>query len=96
MSVGALKACRLRIYGTVQGVWFRAWTEREARALDLSGWVRNRRDGSVEILAVGAPAMVEALIERCHGGPPAAAVTRVEVTPATGITPDGFTVKPTV
>lgn len=70
---------RLTVLGRVQGVGYRAWTQDEARALDLSGFVRNRRDGSVEILAMGAEAAVAALIEACRRGPPSAIVTEVVV-----------------
>lgn len=89
-------ARRLRIHGRVQGVWFRAWTLETAQGLKLDGWVRNRTDGTVEALAVGAPDAVEKLITACHDGPPAAKVERVEVEEAKGIVPRGFTKKPTV
>ena len=71
-------AVRLVIRGRVQGVWFRAWTMRTARALGLDGWVRNRNDGTVEVVAAGAPASLEALIAACRQGPPAARVDDVE------------------
>lgn len=74
---GPLAAVQVRILGRVQGVWFRAWTVEAATGLDLAGWVRNRADGSVEALFVGAPADVEAMIEKCRGGPPAARVDDV-------------------
>jgi acylphosphatase len=70
----------LRIHGRVQGVWYRASTERQGRALGLSGWVRNRPDGSVEALAEGPRDVVERLVAWCHDGPPAAHVTAVDVT----------------
>jgi acylphosphatase len=89
-------ARRVRITGKVQGVWFRAWTVEQARELGLDGWVRNRLDGSVEALVSGAPAQVEAFIERCHGGSPASRVDGVEVEDTPGIVAAGFTQKPTV
>lgn len=89
-------ARRIRISGKVQGVWFRAWTVEQANELGLDGWVRNRLDGSVEALVSGAPAQVEAFIERCHGGPPASRVDRVDVEDTPGIVAAGFTQKPTV
>lgn len=89
-------ARRLRIHGRVQGVWFRAWMLETAQGLKLDGWVRNRTDGTVEALAVGAPDAVEKLITACHDGPPAAKVECVEVEEAKGIVPRGFTKKPTV
>jgi acylphosphatase len=89
-------ARRLRVYGRVQGVSFRDWTERRARSLGLSGWVRNRRDGSVEVLAHGEAGAVEALIEACRAGPPAARVERIDVEPAEGEEPpSGFYVEAT-
>jgi acylphosphatase len=68
----------------VQGVAFRAWTEREASLRSLSGWVRNRRDGSVEAVLSGPEEAVRAMIERCRRGPPMARVAaiREEVEPA--------------
>jgi acylphosphatase len=90
------KAIRLRVRGKVQGVWYRAWTIEQASARGLDGWVRNRLDGSVEALLVGEVERVEAMISLCHEGPPDAEVTAVEVESAQGITPRGFSQKPTV
>lgn len=70
---------RVVVEGRVQGVWFRGATEEQARALGLAGWVRNRRDGSVEAVFEGAPAAVEAALAWCRRGPPAARVERVSV-----------------
>ena len=67
-------ARRLTIEGRVQGVGFRYALADQARARNLSGWVRNRRDGSVEALVAGPEADVEALIAWSHRGPPAARV----------------------
>jgi acylphosphatase len=72
-------ARRLRILGQVQGVWYRDWAVRTATSLGLAGWVRNRRDGSVEVLAIGASDVVEQLIAACRDGPPKARVSAVEV-----------------
>ena len=90
------KAVRLRISGRVQGVWFRGWTVQEAQARGLDGWVRNRLDGSVEALLVGEMRIVEEMVLLCSKGPPAAKVAAVDIEPAQGITPRGFTQKPTV
>jgi acylphosphatase len=62
----------------VQGVWFRAWIKREAEGRGLSGWVRNRADGSVEALFAGEVDAVRAMVEACRLGPPAARVERIE------------------
>ena len=72
---------RLAISGRVQGVWYRAWTVENARALGLRGWVRNRADGSVEALVIGDPAAIEEMARRCHAGPPKARVAAVLRTP---------------
>ena len=57
------------IRGRVQGVGYRAWVEHRAVAHDLEGWVRNRRDGSVEALFAGPEGVVTAMIESCRRGP---------------------------
>lgn len=76
----------VRIVGKVQGVWYRASAEKEARALGLSGWVRNTADGAVEAVAEGPRSALEAFLAWCRQGPPAARVDEVEVgwAPATG------------
>jgi acylphosphatase len=65
------------IEGRVQGVWFRGWMVREADAHGLRGWVRNRRDGTVEAVFVGPPKIVKDMVEACWSGPPAARVSAV-------------------
>lgn len=70
---------RVRIYGRVQGVFFRDSLRRLARSLGVGGWVRNRPDGSVEAMLEGRPDRVERAIEFCRVGPPAARVDRVIV-----------------
>jgi len=87
-------ARRLSINGRVQGVGFRYALADEARARNLSGWVRNRRDGSVEALIAGPDAEVEALIAWARRGPPAARVTEVSIEPAAAPA-DGFEIAPT-
>jgi acylphosphatase len=67
----------LIIEGRVQGVFFRDSTRREAIELGLCGWVKNRFDGSVEVVAEGPKEKVETLIAWCHHGPPVARVTKV-------------------
>ena len=69
----------VRVSGHVQGVWFRAWMREQANELGVSGWARNRPDGSVEGHLAGEEAAVAALIERLHDGPPSAIVSQVEV-----------------
>ena len=73
------KTVRLRISGRVQGVSYRYWTVGEATQRGLNGWVRNRRDGSVEALVSGPIGAVDDLIEACRRGPSAARVTDIEI-----------------
>lgn len=88
-------ARNFRIFGRVQGVFFREWTVRQALALGVNGWVRNRRDGTVEVLAVGDRHLVDALAERLRQGPPAAEVERVEAAEAPFENLNGFARRPT-
>ena len=74
---------RVVIKGRVQGVFYRNWTIETATQLGLKGWVRNRRDGSVEALFSGNPDAVNEMEQRCRRGPPAAMVTGLEVSPST-------------
>lgn len=67
------------VSGMVQGVHYRAMTIRQASALGLTGWVRNVRDGSVEVMAEGPREQLEALVQYLWNGPPAASVTAVDV-----------------
>jgi len=71
-------AVRFRVHGAVQGVGYRRFAEREARALDLAGWVRNEPDGSVSGEAEGPEAALEAFRARLAEGPAYAAVGRLD------------------
>ena len=86
---------RLVIHGRVQGVFYRGWSEGEARRLGLDGWVRNRRDGAVEMLVSGEEAAVAEMIARCRNGPPAAHVEQVDVGESAEAPPSGFATRPT-
>jgi acylphosphatase len=74
-----LETRRYVVSGRVQGVGFRWFVEHEARALGLSGWVRNRSDGSVEVLASGTRAQLDALYGKLKQGPRAARVDDIAV-----------------
>jgi acylphosphatase len=82
----------------VQGVGFRWFTQRAADGLRLSGWVRNRRDGTVEAEVVGERAAVQACIDRLREGPPGSAVSRVDVewAEAPGGSGSRFEIRPTL
>jgi acylphosphatase len=71
----------VRIEGRVQGVGFRAWAFREARALGLAGWVRNEADGAVTAHIQGSQENVERMLERLRTGPPGASVTKLSSEP---------------
>jgi len=87
---------RLTVTGRVQGVGYRDWVMGMAERLGLSGWVRNRVDGSVEAVIVGDDAAVGRMIEACRRGPTAARVDAVDVEPLDlDVLPDGFTQRPT-
>ena len=86
----------LRIEGRVQGVWFRGWTVAEASRRGLSGWVRNRSDGTVEALFSGPPGDVEAMVAACRRGPPGALVTQLVSAPAAPPEMPGFHQHPTL
>ena len=72
-------ARRVVVHGRVQGVGYRDAMCDAVRDARVQGWVRNRRDGTVEALVQGEPAAVEALVAWCRRGPPAARVTSVIV-----------------
>ena len=72
-------ARRVRVTGRVQGVFYRVWTQGQARELGISGWVRNCPDGSVEAHIGGAEKSVDRMIERMRSGPANARVEEVEV-----------------
>jgi acylphosphatase len=74
----ALKQLQMIVRGRVQGVYFRASTQREAKRLGVTGWVRNRADNSVEILAEGEEAPIRELHSWAQKGPAAARVERVD------------------
>ena len=70
---------RVVVHGEVQGVFFRDFTEKEARERGVAGWVTNRDDGAVEAVFEGEPEAVEALVAFCRDGPRKAEVERVDV-----------------
>lgn len=87
-------ALRLQIRGRVQGVGYRAAMVDKAFELGVTGWVRNRRDGSVEALACGSAEALDAMVQWAHAGPPLARVESVAATPVEACF-DTFDWKPT-
>lgn len=92
----SIKTVRCVIKGRVQGVFYRNWTIDNANQLDLKGWVRNRRDGSVEALFSGKAEVVDEMLQRCRRGPPDAMVTALEAIPCNEDPGVHFDRRPTV
>ena len=78
MTVAEHKAVHVILRGRVQGVGFRAFVEHEALSRGIEGWVRNRRDGTVEAVFAGDTASVEAMIAACKSGPRGSRVDDIE------------------
>jgi acylphosphatase len=97
MSDADTKTVCVRISGRVQGVGYRAWAQKTARKLNLTGWVRNLTDGSVEAMARGPQAAVDALVTASESGPVSARVTSVETMELeyAEMSPDSFQQYPT-
>jgi acylphosphatase len=79
MAITQTRIVRIVVEGAVQGVGYRVFVSREAGRLQLDGWVRNRRDGSVEAMVTGRPDAVDLIIEWARKGPRSAVVTAVDV-----------------
>ncbi|NIX77795.1 acylphosphatase [Microvirga terricola] len=96
--MSAHRTLHVVIQGRVQGVGFRAWTQDQATLHGLSGWVRNRRDGSVEAVFSGPDALLQTMLRACEQGPRGAVVEQVDVR-CSGDPPnavgEGFQVLPT-
>ena len=84
---------KVRVYGRVQGVFFRQWTVNQARALGIAGWIHNARDGSVEAHLAGDEAAVLKLVEHMRSGPPQARVDDVTIDDAEPGDIQGFSVR---
>lgn len=86
-------ARKVQIYGRVQGVFFRQWAVGQARELGVSGWVRNRADGSVEAHVAGGVRAVIQMVDRLREGPPSARVEDFVVSESEAEVVDGFSVR---
>jgi acylphosphatase len=90
-----MKTLSVRVTGVVQGVGYRAWAEDAAKARGLSGWVRNRRDGSVEAVISGPDDKIAEMLAYFWQGPAASRVERVDAEPTTPPLQLGFRTLPT-
>lgn len=95
MTEPALKTVHVLVSGRVQGIGFRYWTQLEAEARGLAGWVRNLIDGRVEAVFQGPAAAVDAMVAACHEGPRLARVDDVRTEARAPLPAAGFTVLPT-
>jgi len=91
-----IRTVRLRIEGRVQGVGYRQWTQQTALRLGLNGWVRNRRDASVEAVLSGPSMRVAEMLERCRAGPRLASAVHVTILEEGGEASTDFEVRPTL
>ena len=89
-----MRRLHAKVYGRVQGVYFRATTQRTANSLNVNGWVRNNPDGTVEVVAEGDKDALEQMLQFLQEGSPSAQVQRVDDTwqKATG-TFDNFAIR---
>jgi acylphosphatase len=90
------KTVHLLIKGRVQGVWYRGWTVEQATARGLSGWVRNRADGTVEAVLCGGAAVVDDMVDACRRGPSSARVDHLDISSSAESVSGGFHQRPTV
>jgi acylphosphatase len=96
MTESESTSLRLRIEGFVQAVGYRNFAIEEARRLGLNGWIRNRSDGTVEVLASGDTKSVEAFAQACMRGPRGSRVKSVEMHNAEPPSEEGFYRRPSV
>jgi acylphosphatase len=96
MSDMDITSLRLRIEGHVQAVGYRNFVIEEARKLGVDGWVRNRSDGSVEVLACGETKAVEALIASCARGPEGSRIKHIDMETVEAPAEKGFNRRPSI
>lgn len=92
---GPMRTVTMTVTGRVQGVGFRYSLRTEADRLGVDGWVRNRRDGSVEAFLSGDPDDVESVIAWAHDGPAGARIDDVDIVEGTERAASGFEIRPT-
>ena len=95
-EASTIETTRIIVTGFVQGVGYRAWVQEEAHELQLSGWVRNRTDGSVEAVVHGDKNKIADLLRACKQGPAMSRVDKVTSEPAEYDGVEGFRIEKTV
>ncbi|MEV7828012.1 acylphosphatase [Microbacterium enclense] len=90
-----MRTVTITVHGRVQGVGFRYALHAAAQRAGARGWVRNRRDGTVEALIAGDATTVDAVIAWAHDGPPSARVDRVDAADSDETAPEGFEIRAT-
>jgi len=90
-----MRTVTITVHGRVQGVGFRYALREEARRAGVQGWVRNRRDGTVEALLAGDTAIVDSVLAWAHHGPPSAQVDRIDLAGSPETAPEGFEIRAT-
>jgi len=88
-----LKTVSVKVYGKVQGVWFRQSTKEKAIALGLTGWVQNTPDGAVQIVVSGEPGILNEFLVWCGQGPPKARVDNIITEELSNILFEHFTIR---
>ena len=91
-----IKTYHVIISGKVQGVWYRAWTAETALSLGINGWVRNRKDGTVEAVFSGDEAALSQMLTACKEGPQAAIVSNITSEEVNETPEVGFRKLPTI
>ena len=91
-----IKTYHVIISGKVQGVWYRAWTAETALKLGINGWVRNRKDGTVEAVFSGDEAALNQILAACKEGPQAAIVSNITSEEVNETPEVGFRKLPTI
>jgi acylphosphatase len=86
------KRIHIKIYGRVQGVWFRKWAQSKAQELGISGWVKNESNGSLSLQAEGNEAGLSRLVEECHEGPEKAIITDLTTKDIASVEDEGFNI----
>ena len=87
------KRLHIKVYGRVQGVWFRKWAQIKANELGINGWVKNESNGSLSLEAEGNEGGLSRFVEECHEGPEKAIITDLVTNEVNCLDEEGFDIK---